>query len=347
MSPVFAHTDIGPSSDENQDAFLAIDTTDGGRLLLVCDGMGGMGNGAEAARLAVERLELLLVGGGAQSTLRAALQETDKHLRKTLVDPGPGRPGTTAIVALVREDRATIGWAGDSRGMHIRNGRVLARTTDHKLVEELMAAGHLSRERANKSHLSHVVTRCLGGRKSEEEGVEPEVLPKPWALEPGDALVLCSDGLTDVVDEVEIASIVANATAEIASKALVQAALDAETHDNTTVLVYVHKSPQATAMAADTPTANAAELRQPDRPSRTAHPDVPTARPDPLLQVATQVPAATAPLVESEPDTLVDSEGNPGARGVFGSPILLAAFILSSLLFAGGAIVAMATFWAN
>lgn len=293
MSSVAGRTDIGPIADENQDAYLAVDTTDGGRLLVVCDGMGGMGRGAEAARLAVERLETLLVGGGAQSTLRAALIETDRHLRKTLVDGHSDKPGCTAVAVLVRDDRATVGWAGDARAMHIRHGRVVGHTVDHKLVEELIATGHLNRDRANKSKMSHVVTRCLGGRPSTAEAPEPEVLHRAWALQPGDAVVLCSDGLTDVVDEGEIAVLVSEQTADGASETLVRAALDAHTRDNVTVLVYLHKASTAGRPVEETPTVPNTEARGRAAPP---HPDVPTARPDPLIQVAETAPTVHDPF---------------------------------------------------
>lgn len=293
-------TDIGPESDENQDAWAASATTDGGHLLVVCDGMGGMGNGAEAARSAIEHLETLLAGGGTQATIHAALSATDKHLRTTLVDPGPGRPGCTAAVVTVRDGKAFVGWAGDSRAYHIRGGEVLARTRDHKLVEELIEAGHIDRADASRSSMSHVVTRALGGRRSDEPPHEPETLPEAWTLRQGDAILLCSDGLCDVLPDHEVGLRVAGRPAEDSTADLIEAALRAGTHDNVTVLVAVWGATLATGAGPDTPTAPARSLT----PSALRAAGVSGPPPDPLLDAvhASELTGPT-PRVERIPAT--------------------------------------------
>jgi len=252
-------------ADDNQDAFVVAPTRSGGLMLLVCDGMGGMGRGAEASRLATTELGRALADGGDHDTLAEALLATDMTLRRTLVDPGPGRPGCTAVAVLVHQDQAFVGWAGDARCLHIRGSEVQHHTVDHKLVEELVASGAMSRNEARHGRMGHVVTRCLGGRRSGESGHPPETLESPWALQPGDALVLCSDGLSDVLDDEAIAACIAGCSATQAADALVQAATQAGTQDDTTVVVYRH--PVAPAVDALTRSGT-------------------TARPDPLLEIA-------------------------------------------------------------
>ena len=141
-----------------------------------------------------------------------------------------------------------MGWAGDARCVHIRGGEVLGHTTDHKLIEELVASGALSREDAASGRMGHVVTRCLGGRRSGEPGHAPETLASAWRLEPGDALVLCSDGLSDVLDDEAIARTVHNRSANDAVEELVAAATARGTQDDCTVVVYRH--PVTPALAA-------------------------------------------------------------------------------------------------
>lgn len=280
---VHGRSEPAPGGEANQDAFVVTPTRDGGLLLLVCDGMGGMGRGADASRLATTRLEQRLADGADGARLRDALVQTDHDLRRELVMTGPGAPGCTAVAMLVKGDRVTVGWAGDARGLHLRGGTVQHATIDHKLVEELIASGTLSREEARSGRLGHVVTRCLGGRKEGAAAPEPEISEAPWTLLPGDALVLCSDGLTDVLDQEDIAALVEGRTAHDAVDALVQAAHDRQTTDDTTVVVYRHPLSPGHAPSPSPP-------RQRSRPS------------DPLLDLsAPTVPPTTWPPPDETP----------------------------------------------
>lgn len=335
-------------SDHNEDAYAAIQTTDGGDLLLVCDGMGGMGRGAEASSLAIEFLEDALVGGGPHSVLRAALSATDLHLRERLVDPGPGKPGCTAVAVTVRDGRAWVCWAGDARGYHIRAGEVIARTRDHKLVEDLIEHGHIKRADAQKSRMGHVVTRCLGGRRSDEDPFEPETVAEPWLLEPGDALLLCTDGLTDVLPDEDVGDQIAGRSADDAASHLVQRSLDAGTEDNVTVLVAIWDQDHATPARPHTPTVPAAPRRG---ATGTPPNGVPTPPRDPLLQVVDggrpRQPTPEVPLVEAQrPADEVDPYLNEEApRERRAEPALIVLGVAMGLGIVGAICFAIAQAW--
>lgn len=198
----------GADHPDYEDRALALTLPDGAHLLGVIDGMGGMGRGAEASALAVQEIEAALAdsGGFGPHRLRDALVRADGELRARLCESGDGLPGATAALVLITGRMAHVAWAGDCRATWLREGAVLARTADHKLAEDLVRSGAITREQADQSANAHVVTRALGGRRAAEAQVEPELLPHPWMLQEGDTLLLCSDGVTDLIAEEELAA---------------------------------------------------------------------------------------------------------------------------------------------
>lgn len=231
-------THIGLVHHTNEDSLATFPTEDGGHALVVCDGMGGMGRGDEASRIAVEVIEeQLSTGRGfAPERMRSAVMAADVRMRRKLSVPG-NTPGATAVIVHVENALAHVCWAGDSRAYLVRDGTVVDRTRDHKLVNELIAAGELTEEEAKRSTLAHVITKALGGRGPSEPVVQPDVLLQPWKLKTGDHLVLCSDGLCDLVDDVELPTILGERTPEEAVKALTDVALGRGGHDNISIIV--------------------------------------------------------------------------------------------------------------
>ncbi|MBN2797800.1 MAG: serine/threonine-protein phosphatase [Deltaproteobacteria bacterium] len=223
----------------SEDRWLLNTLPDGSALLGVCDGMGGMGRGAEASALAVALLEehLRESEGFAPHRLRDAILFADQQVRARLCAQGNGLPGSTAALVLVSGPLAHVAWAGDSRAYWLRGGALRERTADHKLLEALIQMGTLTREEAERSSNAHVITRAIGGRRPGEEPVDPELLDHPWALAPGDRLLLCSDGLADLVSDEEVSSLTASAPVEEACQALVRLALERGGHDDTTVVI--------------------------------------------------------------------------------------------------------------
>ena len=193
-----SRTDPGQVHERNEDRFAVFDGAQGSRVLLVCDGMGGMGRGDEAARVAVDSLTTSLSATPSEDVrawLAQAMRDADATVRDELCHPGESaQPGSTAVIVYITDGTAEVCWVGDSRAYHVRGTSILSRTRDHKLVEDLVDAGQMSASDARHSSLAHVVTRALGGKSKGEPGVTPALLPKAWKLAPGDRILLCSDG---------------------------------------------------------------------------------------------------------------------------------------------------------
>lgn len=235
-------SDPGRQHAKNEDAWTTtrIDTA---HLLVLCDGMGGMGSGDRASTLAVETIETFVRSHDLppRSRLEAALDQADRAVRKALCTE-EARPGSTAVVVYVEANQATVAWVGDSRAYWLRNDQILGRTTDHKLVQGLVDKGELTVEQARTSRFSNVLTRSIGGRLQSDAPVKIDVLPGAWALEPGDRVLLCSDGLVDLVDDSEIPDLVRDLSPRDAAQQLVDLANRRGGHDNITCIVGVWSS---------------------------------------------------------------------------------------------------------
>jgi len=236
---VHAATHVGLVHDINEDSWAVTPTEEGGLLLLVCDGMGGMGRGDEASSMAIAAIrEWMEAGSGLPpERLRQAIRSADRQVRDALCDGGDGHPGSTAVMAYVIDGAAHVAWVGDSRAYLLRDHRVVDRTRDHKLVEELVAAGRLTPEEARASDFAHVVTRALGGRAASEPDVRPANLAHPWKLAHGDVLLICSDGISDLIDDEELPGLLAERPPDQATERLIEVALERGGHDNITCIV--------------------------------------------------------------------------------------------------------------
>jgi protein phosphatase len=241
--PLRAHslTHPGLHHPRNEDTFTVLPTNEGGLLLVVCDGMGGMGRGDEASKLAADVIsaEMSRSEGVPADRMRMSLRIADQRVREELCEDGGELPGTTAVMVYVMDGAAHVAWVGDSRAYLIRDGQVVFRTRDHKLVEELVDAGQLTPEEARDSALAHVVTRALGGRSPSEPAVHPATLGYPWKLLHNDRIMLCSDGVCDLLEDDEIASLVEGASPAEAASRLLEASLMRGGHDNITCIVGV------------------------------------------------------------------------------------------------------------
>lgn len=241
MLPIAVHaqTDIGKEHHTNEDSFAVQKVGADDLLLVVCDGMGGMGRGDEASSLGIDVItEHVLRDDDPNPFARMteAIQRADLAIRHALCVGLQGRPGCTAVSIYLREGKGYVAWVGDSRVYLVRDGEVIARTRDHKLVEDLVQAGELTPAEAKVSALSSVLTRALGGRKPDGKRLEVSTLDEPWALQPGDWIVLCSDGLCDLVSDEELPELLEYSSPEEACARLVQVALDRGGHDNITTI---------------------------------------------------------------------------------------------------------------
>lgn len=198
-----ALTDTGRQRAENQDCAVAEDLgVERGCLLLVCDGMGGHAGGAIASHLATEAVQNSVRGGPPRAEtllLRAALQTANDAVRNaSRLDPSLSSMGTTCVAALVQDADAWIANVGDSRAYRITPHKCEQLTQDHTLLYELVRGGH-NIPNIETHPDRNIITRCIG--------VDHSVAIDMFQchLEPGDVLLLCSDGLTAHVDNHEFA----------------------------------------------------------------------------------------------------------------------------------------------
>jgi len=167
-----------------------------------------------------------------EEALKQAAAEANRYLLDVArMIPDRSGMGTTLTAAVVRDDEARIVQVGDSRCYLLRGGRMEQITEDHSWVQEQVRRGTMSLEDAEMSPFRNVITRSLGAA--------PDVEPDLFAikLEPGDRLVLCSDGLSGMVGDVELFEIASVGSPSVAAWNLVDRAVEQGGKDNVTVLV--------------------------------------------------------------------------------------------------------------
>jgi len=224
-----AASHVGLVRSHNEDSGFA-----GPGLLLVADGVGGHASGEVASSVAARTvaaaaLEHPLVDPVA--TLAEALRRSQRLVAQGALAPGRSGMATTLTAVLGDGERFALLQLGDSRAYALRDGDLVRLGRDHTVVQELVESGSLTSEEARVHPWRHVVTRVLGG--DPDETGEVTVL----ALRPGDRLLLCSDGLSNLVPEATLESLVREHDDAGAVDALVQAALDAGGRDNVTCVV--------------------------------------------------------------------------------------------------------------
>lgn len=233
---VGAETHRGYVRNENQDRLGHFDSGFG-PVFVIADGMGGHRGGGLAAELAVHNLERQLreasLSSSVEDAIRTAFERTNElvYQKAHSGDPEVKGMGTTVVLALLARDRCWIAHVGDSRAYRYRNGRLERWTSDHTRVQRMVAAGILSEDQALNHPDANVLDRAVGHQLE----IEVEIRGEP-ALEPGEALLLCSDGLWGYVREAEIERVLrANGDAQHMCDRLLQLALDAGGEDNISV----------------------------------------------------------------------------------------------------------------
>ncbi|MCX6375562.1 MAG: Stp1/IreP family PP2C-type Ser/Thr phosphatase, partial [Armatimonadetes bacterium] len=241
-------TDKGRRS-ANEDSCLALTSEElGGQadgLFIVANGMGGRASGALAGRIAVNTVRDAFISKTDEAedlsdvlgeSLRAA---NDAVYREQTSKPELRGMGSTCVAVAVRDDRAFFAHMGDSRIYLLRAGELRRLTEDHSFVAEKVRCGEITEEDARHSRFRNVITRAIG--------IEPNAQPAVGStdLEPGDVILLCSDGLTGPVPDARIADILCGSSEpEDACNRLVNAALKSGGSDNVTVVVAAYGAPQ-------------------------------------------------------------------------------------------------------
>lgn len=230
-------THRGKVREQNQDAFACKKLSDTEAVVIVCDGMGGARAGNIASTMAVDTfIEEFLTEDIPREALaqdhmeRAAARANEVVYRRSGTDFDCMGMGTTLVAAFITEGCAHVLNEGDSRAYHINAQGIVRVTRDHSLVEDLVERGDLTRDQARTHPHKNLITRALGA--------EPKLHADYFNCEmkPGDFLLLCSDGLSNVVTEQEILyEVVHGQPVSECCERLLQIALDQGAPDNVTI----------------------------------------------------------------------------------------------------------------
>jgi protein phosphatase len=236
-----ALTDVGVKRSHNQDACTAQPAVDAagfaaqGHIFVVADGMGGHAVGEKASAKAVRDIPFLYIkhaAGGTIPAIRRAFQETNAGIYAI----GQQNPefrglGTTSTALFIRPEGVWVGHVGDSRAYRVRGGAAEQLTFDHSWVWEIARRQGVDPDDLG-DFKKNVIIRSLGPDPEVEVDIEG-----PYPVLPGDAFLLCSDGLTNVVTPQELGAVVATLPADEAARFLVQLANLRGGPDNITVLI--------------------------------------------------------------------------------------------------------------
>ncbi len=247
MNIVFAGaTDPGKKRANNEDAYITLDAVG---LCAVADGVGGSEGGEVASRVAIETLAaavsdelsgkdrtlpngLSAEGDTEIAVLRRAVERANRTIREErLRHPELADMGTTLTALLFRKGRAVLVHVGDSRAYLLRSGELRQLSVDHTLVSEYVRAGLLTPAEARISPHRHVITRALGSKDEAASDMLAQTIRQ------GDIFLLCTDGLTDMVPDPEIADILAANPPGKAVQGLIAAANRGGGVDNITAVV--------------------------------------------------------------------------------------------------------------
>lgn len=236
-------TDIGRRRETNQDVFYTHKFSDQAGFAIVCDGMGGQSGGHIASDMTCSVVAAALIRNAVHTAapeqireiMIGAVSEANIEVyKKSNVEPGCKGMGTTCILVVVSGQMAYIAHIGDSRvylAKSAQDEKLRQLTRDHSLVQELLEQGKISEDEVKHHPNKNMITRAVGVNLT----VDIDYIEVP--LEPGDKLMLCTDGLTNMVGDEQIAPLLARYGAATACAKLIELANKAGGADNITVAV--------------------------------------------------------------------------------------------------------------
>ncbi len=305
-----AATDIGLHRQINQDAYGSSEpefSDEKGQLLVICDGMGGHAAGEIASKIGVETILQTYINAyqpDQPHSLPDVLKTAFKEANERIYAEGRGTMGTTGVASLFIHNKVYVANVGDSRAYIVRGDEIDQISRDHSFVWEQVEAGVLTHKQARQSHYRNMITRALGHRPD----VDVDTFTKE--LQPGDTILLSSDGLHGLVEDPELATVVQTMPPEDAVHHLIEIAKQRGGNDNITVVIARVNDDEAT----DTP-----DNHQQSHNQLTPGPD----------------PARTAPLSHTtSTNNTPELEARETKRGRGGRLILFTILVLLAL---GGA----------
>ncbi|SIS57410.1 PP2C family protein-serine/threonine phosphatase [Paracoccus saliphilus] len=229
---VGALTDKGRVRSHNEDSIASFPELG---LWAVADGMGGHSAGDVASALIVEELGSLGVSVSAQDQRARMMERLDRahhRISEHAHDNDLGTAGTTIAALLIHETELSCVWAGDSRIYLLRDGTLTPLTRDHSEIAQMVASGVMTEEEARVAPGRNVITRAIG------IGSEPRPETVSGVVKPGDRLLLCSDGLTEHLEDAELATILSEPqSATETAEELIAITLQRGARDNVSVIV--------------------------------------------------------------------------------------------------------------
>jgi protein phosphatase len=221
-----------------------------GQLAIVCDGMGGHAGGKEASELAVKTILEIMEKApdktAPREALRVAIEEANRRVWSMPTNEGGYRPGSTVVAMLAHAGGAEIAHVGDSRIYLVHSGAITQVTKDHSMVQEMVDRNIIKAEDAASHPDANKIMRALGIAKD----VQVELRPEPIAYVAGDVFILCSDGLSDLVNPSEILEIAGSRPPAQAAGQLIDLANARGGHDNITAMIVRMKGSAAVSDAA-------------------------------------------------------------------------------------------------
>ena len=197
-------SDVGKVRKENQDAFWVSEVNQNSCVAVVCDGMGGMYGGQVASNKAVQTVREYcaaneIAGNHIEKQMLGLMQLCNQAVfTEANENHEYSGMGTTMVLTVIKNEIVSIANIGDSRGYHITNGSVRQVTKDHSAVQELVDIGQLTERQAKIHPNKNIITRAIGVEE------EAEIDFYRFDAKSGDVILLCTDGLTNFVDENEI-----------------------------------------------------------------------------------------------------------------------------------------------
>jgi PPM family protein phosphatase len=254
-------TDVGVEREHNEDSFAVVsamtgdvmdstrprtvDVTKNPLLVAVADGMGGEKAGEVASAMTIDTIRTTLASGFLRTdrvgSLRAAFEHAHATVMKAATSPEREGMGATLVAALVDNACATIAWVGDSRAYLYSDGALTRLTKDQSLLQRLIDGGGIDPAHAGDFPHKNVILQAIG--RSMTSALD--VATRDVVLEPGDALLLCSDGLSNELDDDAIrAALAAGGSLDVVAARLVAHANEHGGRDNITVVLATARGPE-------------------------------------------------------------------------------------------------------
>lgn len=234
-------TDIGLKYEVNQDCYRAGRVNESLYWLVLCDGMGGLAFGERASRLVAETVgrilssELSGISSSAElgDIITGALKSANQELLKEQQNlKGNVMMGTTAVVCVARNRDAVIGHCGDSRAYLLQRKVLTQITKDHSVVQELLDSGKITEQQALNHPNRNIITNALGVERGLKVDIDHVHLRK------GDMILMCTDGLSNILTTEEMSDVLLNSEFFSSAEALVKRALEEGAYDNVTAMVF-------------------------------------------------------------------------------------------------------------